>query len=67
MVLICIISLLLWLYACLGDRLGCFNLSLKGHAQCVSFMQAYNLPMLVLGGGVSIILLTQYKYDTTGI
>ena len=22
-----------------GDRLGCFNMSLKGHAQCVSFMK----------------------------
>lgn len=22
-----------------GDRLGCFNLSLKGHAECVAFMK----------------------------
>lgn len=34
-----------------GDRLGCFNLSIKGHGDCVSFMKSYNLPMLVLGGG----------------
>ena len=34
-----------------GDRLGCFNLSLKGHAECVDFMRRYQLPMLVLGGG----------------
>jgi len=34
-----------------GDRLGCFNLTLKGHAMCVEFMKAYSLPMLVLGGG----------------
>jgi histone deacetylase 1/2 len=34
-----------------GDRLGCFNLTLKGHAMCVEFMKSYNLPMLVLGGG----------------
>lgn len=34
-----------------GDRLGCFNISVKGHAQCVEFMRSYNVPMLVLGGG----------------
>ena len=34
-----------------GDRLGCFNLSLKGHAQCVKFVRSFNLPTLVLGGG----------------
>ena len=34
-----------------GDRLGCFNLSMAGHANCVSFVQSFNLPVLVLGGG----------------
>lgn len=34
-----------------GDRLGCFNLSLKGHADCVSFVKSFNVPLLVLGGG----------------
>jgi histone deacetylase 1/2 len=34
-----------------GDRLGCFNLSMKGHANCVSFVKSFNLPTLVLGGG----------------
>ncbi|XP_022102294.1 histone deacetylase 1-like [Acanthaster planci] len=34
-----------------GDRLGCFNLTLKGHAKCVEFMKQYNLPLLLLGGG----------------
>mmetsp|Transcript_13876 Transcript_13876/g.19872 ORF Transcript_13876/g.19872 Transcript_13876/m.19872 type:complete len:426 (-) Transcript_13876:201-1478(-) len=34
-----------------GDRLGCFNLSLKGHAGCVEFVKGFNIPMLVLGGG----------------
>lgn len=34
-----------------GDRLGCFNLTLKGHGRCVSFVKKYNLPTLVLGGG----------------
>jgi len=34
-----------------GDRLGCFNLTLKGHGKCVEFMKKYNLPLLLLGGG----------------
>lgn len=34
-----------------GDRLGCFNLSLFGHAQCVDFFKRYNVPLLLLGGG----------------
>lgn len=34
-----------------GDRLGCFNLSMKGHANCVNFVKSYNLPTLILGGG----------------
>ncbi|KAF2224876.1 hypothetical protein BDZ85DRAFT_85245 [Elsinoe ampelina] len=34
-----------------GDRLGCFNLSMKGHANCVNFVKSFNLPTLILGGG----------------
>ena len=34
-----------------GDRLGCFNLSLKGHARCVKFVQSFGVPLQVLGGG----------------
>ncbi|ROV93683.1 hypothetical protein VPNG_08860 [Cytospora leucostoma] len=34
-----------------GDRLGCFNLSMRGHANCVNFVRSFNLPTLVLGGG----------------
>lgn len=34
-----------------GDRLGCFNLSLKGHADCVEYVKSFNVPLLVLGGG----------------
>ena len=34
-----------------GDRLGCFNLTLKGHGKCVEFMKGYNLPLLLVGGG----------------
>jgi len=33
------------------DRLGCFNLSVKGHGECVKFVQSFNLPTLVVGGG----------------
>ncbi|KND01146.1 uncharacterized protein SPPG_04238 [Spizellomyces punctatus DAOM BR117] len=34
-----------------SDRLGCFNLSIRGHGQCVRFMKSFNVPMLCLGGG----------------
>ncbi|KAL2453653.1 Histone deacetylase 19 [Abeliophyllum distichum] len=34
-----------------GDRLGCFNISVKGHAECVRFMRSFNVPLLLLGGG----------------
>lgn len=34
-----------------GDRLGCFNLSIKGHGACVDFVKKLNVPLLVLGGG----------------
>lgn len=34
-----------------GDRLGCFNLTLKGHAECVKFVKSFGLPVLLLGGG----------------
>ncbi|KAJ1570012.1 Histone deacetylase 3 [Nowakowskiella sp. JEL0078] len=34
-----------------SDRLGSFNLSIKGHGACVAFVKSLGLPMLVLGGG----------------
>jgi histone deacetylase 1/2 len=34
-----------------GDRLGVFNLTLHGHAECVRFVRSFGLPTLVLGGG----------------
>lgn len=34
-----------------GDRLGCFNLSMDGHANCVSFVKSFHLPTLIVGGG----------------
>ena len=33
-----------------GDRIGCFNLSLEGHSNCIEYLAKYNVPMLVLGG-----------------
>jgi len=33
------------------DRLGCFNLTLRGHAKCLEFVKKYNIPLLVVGGG----------------
>ncbi|KAA8493734.1 Histone deacetylase 1 [Porphyridium purpureum] len=34
-----------------GDRLGCFNLSTRGHGACVDFFLRQNLPLILLGGG----------------
>lgn len=34
-----------------GDRLGFFNLSIKGHAECLKFMQSFGVPIMLLGGG----------------
>ena len=33
------------------DRLGCFNLSIAAHGECVRFIKAFDIPLLVLGGG----------------
>lgn len=34
-----------------GDRLGGFNLTVKGHGECVRIVRDLDLPLLVLGGG----------------
>ncbi|KAF4552725.1 Histone deacetylase domain-containing protein [Elsinoe fawcettii] len=34
-----------------GDRLGQFNLNIKSHGDCLSFVKAYGVPLLILGGG----------------
>ncbi|KAI9188755.1 hypothetical protein H9P43_000177 [Blastocladiella emersonii ATCC 22665] len=34
-----------------GDRLGMFNLSMRGHGRCVEYMKKFNVPILMLGGG----------------
>ncbi|EGV63143.1 histone deacetylase [Yamadazyma tenuis] len=33
------------------DRLGCFNLNIRAHGECVKFIKSFGLPLLVLGGG----------------
>ncbi|MCB0368230.1 MAG: hypothetical protein KDD45_02030 [Bdellovibrionales bacterium] len=34
-----------------GDRLGCFNLSVKGHSSAIQFIKKFNIPTLLVGGG----------------
>ncbi|KAK5679088.1 histone deacetylase [Elasticomyces elasticus] len=34
-----------------GDRLGQFNINIKQHGECVSFVKKQGLPLLILGGG----------------
>ena len=34
-----------------GDRLGCFNLTVRGHGKCVDFVKKYGLPFMMVGGG----------------
>ena len=34
-----------------GDRLGTFNLTLSGHAECLKRVQGYGVPLLLVGGG----------------
>ncbi|AOW02409.1 hypothetical protein B0I72DRAFT_9940 [Yarrowia lipolytica] len=34
-----------------GDRLGCFNLNIKAHGECVAYTKSFGLPLIVLGGG----------------
>lgn len=33
------------------DRLGDFNLTLRGHGRCVEIMRSFNVPLMLLGGG----------------
>lgn len=34
-----------------GDRLGEFNLSIKGHADCLKHLMSFDIPLMLLGGG----------------
>ncbi len=34
-----------------GDKLGCFNLSVRGHGKCVEYIKSLGVPLLLVGGG----------------
>lgn len=34
-----------------GDPFGTFNLSIKGHGDCLQYVRSLNVPLMVLGGG----------------
>ncbi|THH08234.1 hypothetical protein EW145_g2851 [Phellinidium pouzarii] len=34
-----------------GDKLGCFNLTMEGHANSVQYLRKSGLPLILLGGG----------------
>ncbi|OXB37819.1 histone deacetylase 1/2 [Cryptococcus neoformans] len=34
-----------------GDKLGGFNLTLEGHAECARFIKSFNVPVMMVGGG----------------
>lgn len=34
-----------------GDRLGLFNLSVRGHGEAVAYMKTFGIPILLIGGG----------------
>jgi histone deacetylase HOS2 len=34
-----------------GDRLGQFNINIRQHGECISYIQSRRLPLLILGGG----------------
>jgi len=34
-----------------GDRLGCWNLTIKGHAGAIAFAKSFGIPVILLGGG----------------
>lgn len=34
-----------------GDRLGLWNMSLRGHGKCVEFCKSLGVPLMILGGG----------------
>jgi histone deacetylase 1/2 len=34
-----------------GDKLGCFNVTMEGHAESVKFLRNKGIPLIMLGGG----------------
>ncbi|KAL6122743.1 histone deacetylase 1 [Nucleospora cyclopteri] len=49
-----------------GDKLGCFNLTERGHGKCVEFVKSFNIPTILLGGGGYTIenVARAWTYDT---
>ena len=37
--------------ACSLCHTGTFNLTIKGHGECITFLESFKVPLLVLGGG----------------
>ncbi|KAI4292233.1 histone deacetylase 1/2 [Pancytospora philotis] len=50
-----------------GDKLGCFNLSHRGHGDCVAFVKGFAIPLIMLGGGGYTIenVAKVWTYDTS--
>ena len=46
-----------------GDRLGCFNLSIDGHAECVKFVKKFNIPLLVRFDPLTLLIILRMLYD----
>ncbi|CAL1699873.1 unnamed protein product [Somion occarium] len=34
-----------------GDKLGCFNVTMNGHSNCVQFVRSFGIPFMMVGGG----------------
>lgn len=50
-----------------GDRLGAFNLSMRGHSNSVKFLRTFNVPFIMVGGGGYTIrnVARAWTYETT--
>jgi histone deacetylase 1/2 len=46
-----------------GDRLGCFNLSIDGHSECVKFVKKFNIPLLVRFDPLTLFIILRMLYD----
>jgi len=34
-----------------GDKLGLFNISIRGHGECVKYVKSFGIPLVLIGGG----------------
>jgi len=34
-----------------GDKLGLFNISIRGHGECVRYVKSFGIPLVLIGGG----------------